>query len=515
MAKTRTSRAIAGTITSFLQYALLMALQFALAPVILRTAGQEVLGGYSFLMQAVGWTALTDLGFGVATSRYLAQANGIDDQRKRFRAIFTTSRTFYLGSNGASALLILVVGWKAGSIMPMSPSVESQARLSLYFLAIWVAVRAPVSLYANALIATQNLAAVNMIVALGSTLRLLLSLLMVVVGAGLVGLMIANIVGEFTTFMVERARYRKLYPRDQLGWGIPDRALFREMFGFGLTYMVAIVAGRLSASTDSVITGYLSGAAAASIYYTSQMPGTILYQLLWKLTDNAAPALNELYGRRAIPQLTGAYLRLLRYSLLLVIPLAIGLIGFNRHAITLWVGQAQYAGALLTVGLAAFAITQVVSHLNAIVLVAYGDVRVMGLLFLCSGVAKVILAFGLGKAIGLGGVMLANALADIPVSIYLSYRVYRMVGLRFSGVWLQAILPSLRAGTATVLVLIVVLIKPPGGTWLSLFLWVSVFTLAWIIGIVALGLASAERGQLWLHMERMFRLAFGKANTSR
>jgi len=93
MTTTRTSRAIAGTVTSFLQYALLMVLQFLLAPVVLRVAGQEVLGAYSFLMQMIAWGALTDMGFGVAASRSLAQAHGLSD-RHLFCEIFTTARTF-------------------------------------------------------------------------------------------------------------------------------------------------------------------------------------------------------------------------------------------------------------------------------------------------------------------------------------------------------------------------------------------------------------------------------------
>jgi len=489
-----------------------MALQFALAPVVLRIAGQEVLGAYSFLMQVVAWAALTDLGFGVATGRYLAQAHGIDDERKRFCAIFTTSRTFYLGSNIAFALVILIVGWKVGSLMPMSPGVESQARLFLYLLATWVAIRVPVSLYGDALIATQNLAAVNMIVALGSVLRLLLSLLTVVLGAGLIGLMMANVVAEVATFIVERAWYRKLYPSDKFGWGISDRALFREMLGFGLIYMVMIVAGRLSASTDSIIVGYLHGVAAVSIYYTSQMPGTILYQLIWKLTDNAAPALNELYARRAISQLTGAYLRLLRYSLLLVIPLAIGLLGFNRDAITLWVGRAQYASALLTVALAVFAITQVINHLNAIVMVAYGDVRVMSICGICGGIVKVILAFWLGRTIGLAGVMIANALVDVPGLVYFSYRVWRLLGLPVRQVWRHAVAPTLRASILTLLVLIMVLVQPPPATWPWFLLWVSIFALAWVVGAGGAGLFPTERDQLRLYVKRTLSLGSEKAS---
>lgn len=507
MASTRTSRAVAGTITSFLQYALIILLQFLLAPVVLRIAGQEVLGGYSFLMQMVSWAALTDLGFGVAIGRYLAQAIGIDDHRQRFRTIFITGRTFCIASNLTFAAIILIMSWKVNSLMSMSYSVESDARLSLALLAVWVAIRTPFALYNDALGATQNLAAVNIIVAMGAVLRLILSLGMVMLGASLIGLMLANILAEAATYMAGYIWYRKLYPKDKFGWGIPDRSLFREMLGFGITYMVMIVASRLSASTDSIIVGYLYGAVAVSIYYTSQMPGTMLYQLIWKLTDNAAPALNELHARRAISQSTNAYLRLLRYSLFLVMPLALGIFAFNRCAITVWVGQAQYAGDMLTVALAILAITQVIIHLNAIVLVAFGNIRVMSMFCLGAGIAKVMLAFWLGKIMGLQGVMIANALVDIPGFIYFSYRVWILLGLSARQIGHHAVVPALKSSIFSIFVLIVVVLQKPATTWLWFLLWVSIFTLAWAIGVWIVGLMSEERSQFIYFLKRSLGLS--------
>jgi O-antigen/teichoic acid export membrane protein len=438
----------------------------------------------------------------VAVGRYLAQAVGIDDQRKRFRSIFITGRTFNIVSNLAFAGLILIMSLKLNNFMPMSGSVGDQARLALVLLAVWVALRTPLSLYNDALIATQNLAAVHIIVAVGAVLRLLLSLGFVMLGANLVGLMLANIIAEAVTFAVGYVWYHKLYPHDRFGWGIPDRSLFREMLGFGLTYMIIIVASRLSASTDSIIIGYLYGAAAVSVYYTSQMPGMLFYQFIWKLTDNSAPALNELHARGAALQLTNAYLRLLRYSLLLVIPLAIGIIGFNRCAITLWVGQAQFAGGLFTAALAVFAVTEVIIHLNGIMLFAYGDIRVMSVIFLGTGIAKVIAAFWLGRIIGLQGVMVANAVAAIPAFIYLNFRVWRLLKLSAGQVGLNAILPALKSSILPLSVLIVMLFKSPFSTWSLFFIWGFVFVLSWAVGTANLGLLSAERGQIRSYLIR-------------
>ena len=234
--------------------------------------------------------------------------------------------------------------------------------------------------------------------------------------------------------------------------------------------------------------------------------------MIWKPTDNAAPALNELYGRRAISQFTSAYLRLLRYSLLQAIPLAIGLLGFNRNAITLWVGQAQYAGFLLTAALAAVAVTRVIGHLNAIVMVAYGDVRVMSIWSLCGGIVRVILAFWLGRIIGLAGVMIANVVVGVPGLVYFNYRVWRLLGLPVRQVWRHAVAPALRANTLTLLVLIAVLVQPPPATWPWFFLWASIFALAWAIGVGGVGVLPAERDKLRLYVKHVLGLAAAKTS---
>ena len=74
-ARDASTRAASGLAASLLQYGLQIALQAILMPVVLRRAGQEALGVYAVVLQIVGYLALTDLGFGAATSRSLAQAH--------------------------------------------------------------------------------------------------------------------------------------------------------------------------------------------------------------------------------------------------------------------------------------------------------------------------------------------------------------------------------------------------------------------------------------------------------
>ena len=271
----RTSRALTGTLTSFLQYGLQVVFQVALAPIVLRVAGQETLGAYAILMQALGYLSLMDLGFSRAVNRFLPQAHGNDDGGVRFREILCAFRSFALLSNLIYAALCLVLSGWIGPLLHFSPALENQSRLGLYGIAVWAIIRTPLVVYGPALIATQNLAAANLIGTLGNLVRLAGSLVLVALGFGLLGLIFANIFSEVLIMSLQGWTFLRRYPGMQLSWKMPDRTLFREMFVFGAQAMLISISWLLTSQTDNLVVGYLYGAAAASVYYTTQMPATL------------------------------------------------------------------------------------------------------------------------------------------------------------------------------------------------------------------------------------------------
>ena len=112
------------------------------------------------------------------------------------------------------------------------------------------------------------------------------------------------------------------------------------------------------------------------------------------------------------------------------------------------------------------------------------------------------MAFWLGRIIGLQGVMIANAIVDIPAFVYLNYRVWRLLELSVREVGRNAMLPALKSSVLPLLVLIVVLLKPPFATWPLFLLWVSIFALIWALGTASVGLLSAERDQIHSYIMR-------------
>jgi O-antigen/teichoic acid export membrane protein len=448
----RSSRAAKGFVTSIFQYVSQILVQVLLAPIVLKMAGRETLGAYAAIMQVLGFIALVDIVGSWTLERFLGQALGLEDGGERFRTILTTARTAFLFCNCAFGLLVVIFSFFISRMFHLSPAVAHQARLALYVIAGWAVARTPLVAYGNASIATQDIAAVNLIGTAQGVSRAVASLAFVLLGGGLFGLMLAGTAAEASFLFLYRMRFKKLNPNLMPGWGFRDKALLKEMLNFGGHATITNLGQKLAFSSGNMIAGMTSGAAIASDFFTTQMPALTAYNMMRGLSDSSAPATNELWGRREVEKLRNALLRLTRLLLVLTLPLAVGTLLFNHDLVTTWVGQRQYAGNLFTVSLAGFCVVASVQRLAIDYSFVFGWMRLLTLTTILQGITNVGLAFLLARFFGLGGIMLALTLVIVPQTLILWHRVGRFLEVNslalFGGYFLRASIPLTAASLA-------------------------------------------------------------------
>jgi O-antigen/teichoic acid export membrane protein len=503
----RTSRALSGTLTSFLQFGLQIVFQVALAPIVLRVAGQETLGAYAILMQALGYLSLMDLGFSRAVSRFLPQAHGYNDDGVRFRDILCTFRTFALFSNLVYAAVCVVLSVWIGPLLHFSPALEFQSRLGLYSIAVWAIIRTPLVVYGPALIATQNLSAANLINTLGNLVRLVGALALVALGFGLLGLILAYVFAEFLGMSLQGWTFIRRYPRVKLSWNMPAPGLFREMFVFGAQASLISISWLLTTQTDNLVVGYLYGAAAASIYYTTQMPATLMHLTVTRLAANSTPAINELYARKMTESLQRSYLQLHRFTWLLILPAAIGMVFLYKPMISLWVGVGQYAGNSMAIALAIFAICISVEHCNFSFVMATGRIRVLSTLSISEGVMNLILSLIMGKYLGLPGVMWATVIANLQTGAYLQWRSQRIVEISWSDYANRVLTRLIWPSTIGFALLFILSWQIKINTWLMLFTQIFIFVVVYISSCYRFSIDDTER----LFIKNYIRTLLGKS----
>ena len=410
----RSAKAAKGFATSIFRSLSQILVQILLAPIVLKMAGREALGAYAAIMQTVSLLLLVDIAGSWSLERFLGHALAAEDGGKRFREVFTTARTILLITNTIFGIGVFIISLFIGRLFHLSPQIQSQARDALYVVAVWGIIRTPLAAYANASIATQDLAATNLISTAISISRTLASLLFVLMGTGLFGLIISGTVVDVIGCFLYRARFRKMSPNLEPSWGVPDKALFREMLGFGGYVLLTNVGNRLFFNSANMMAALTNGAAEASAFYTSQMPTMTGYVMLMRVADNAAPAVYELSGRGEKERLGRAFLRLTHIVLVMTLPLAVGVVLFNRDVVTCWVGPSLYAGRLLSVTIAIFCVLDGIRSISVLFAFAQGWMKLLTVTSLIQGIANFALGYFLGKWLGLGGITLALCIVMLP-----------------------------------------------------------------------------------------------------
>ena len=340
------------------------------------------------------------------------------------------------------------------------------------------------------------MAASNVIAILGNTSRLVVSLILVFMKSGLVGLMLANILAEIMISGLSFVYFKKLFPVYKFGWGIKDLALFKDMFSFGRKYWGVNVAVLFLYGTDNMIVGYLYGAAVASVYYTTKIPIFLLFQAIFKLSENASPAANELFGKKNFIALQNAYFSLLRYSMLLVMPLALGIISMNRLLVSVWINPQQYAGDFMTIFLAVFAVLSVLNNVNATIIVVFANIRHWSALSIASGIANLLFALILGKAYGFQWVAVSLVITCIPSSIFLWYRCVQSLKINFAQLWREVYKPAIIASIPIAILTIGIRRSNLSPSWATLVILTSLYIMVWVVGVYKFGINNKERNSV-------------------
>ena len=197
-------RAFNGAVTGLLQNGLAMGSQLVMAPIILAFAGQDTMGGYAIITQIIGYTLLLDLGFSVALQRFLSQAADTEDSNNKFAALFKIGNFFLFVINLLISVCILILAFRFSLFFRTENHLFKQAQIALCLQGLWIVLRTPLYIYNSALLATQEMAILNLIAIPVNIFRLLLSIILVYTGFGLIGLVLANIISDLIGHLAQR-----------------------------------------------------------------------------------------------------------------------------------------------------------------------------------------------------------------------------------------------------------------------------------------------------------------------
>ncbi len=435
-------RVFSGAITGLLQNVLAMGIQLVMAPIILAFAGQDTMGSYAILMQIVGYTILLDLGFSVSLQRFLSQAADSEDANNNFAALFKIGKIFLLVINIIISFCIFILAFQFNLFFKIDNHLFKQAQIALCLQALWILLRTPMYVYNSALLATQEMAILNLIAIPVNVFRLFLSLILLNSGLGLIGLVFANIFSEMIGYLAQRFFFLKKHfslinvPSQKI-----DLQLLRKVFRFGLSYWGVNLSVVLLLGSDNLIVGALFGTVGASVYYTTKMIGSLVVTIISRAIDNVFSGIAFLSGKQDQTELKKIYLQSLRFVMATVIPLTFAIILFTKWLVIVWVGPNQYAGDIMVLFISCFVLFQVIAHLHGIFTLAIGNLKDWNTISIIAGFLSVFLSYKFGKELGIEFITAGICISVIMIAIFLVFKVIKTLNIS-SVEFVQNLLPA-------------------------------------------------------------------------
>jgi O-antigen/teichoic acid export membrane protein len=492
----RIDRAAKGFLTSIVLYLMISLSQVLLAPFILRVAGTEVLGAYSFIMQILGIGVLLDLGLSVALSRFLAQSyvgGKLTDDFIQFLNIGTWLVFF---TNALVGILLIVLGLYLEVFLEADQIIIMDAQLCIYILGVWYLVRTPFQIYIFATHATQNMSMSNFFLIVANIIRILFVVVLISYEFGLIGMVTGYLSSEFIGMLLHRIWFRGHFYQTQVKKVPIDKKKIKDLFSIGFKYWGVNLAQVLGFGTDSLIVGKLFGVKYIAMIYLTKMPAFLGIQIIYKISDNAAPAFNELFANNSTKHTYNTLCNIIKATAFFALPFSLGTIFFTDIVLDLWVGSDQYVGILYVVGLGCIVVTQSLNHVYSMAILASGNLKGWAMVTAMSGVITCVGAFILAKQFGFQWIIIPAALAQVLVCIWLFSRVCKIFSVKGIVFFTDSLVRPLKSS--------LFLIVPFAATnhffteinfAVAIFLMVMLFVI-WIFSTFYLGLNFEERARV-------------------
>ncbi len=408
-------------------------------PVIIRTLGNESYGLWGLVASFVGFYGLFDFGLSLAVSRFLGNAIGAKDLRQ-FNQVASTGKCFLGGVSVLVIIFAIVIVGKAQSILGIPAEYSAQFRLLIILSAVSVAISLMMSIYAGALLASEDLVFLNLIRIVINVARSLGALMAVLAGKGVVGLAIVSVVttGLEQSIIYLRCRIRlpQLKPRF-FGFEMP---LALKLIGFGAATFVAMIADLLRSKLDVILVTRFGGLNQAGIYAVALVVFRYFFRAISAVFNVTWPRLNKLHGAGNQAELQAFFLKASHITAACASLVAGLLIGLAPLLIRLWLGDGYDESATVARILIGGYFLDFATNPGIGSLFATGRHRYFAAQTIVEAIASFTLAFILGSRFGMNGVALGIVIPIILVKLTIQpWYVARNLSIGLGKYWFRVI----------------------------------------------------------------------------
>ncbi|MFN2616581.1 MAG: lipopolysaccharide biosynthesis protein [Thermoleophilaceae bacterium] len=461
----------------------------ALITVLARRLQVAEFGIYGVLSSLAGYLLVVQNAGAGAAVRELA---GATDAATRVR-LYSNALVLYLLVGSVAGLVVALLGLLLSSGVELSADVARQARVGSLLLGAVTAVGWPLTLARDSLRARQLFVRLA-----GAEIVGILSYAGLVIALSFAGASLSLLVAASGTLPVAVGLSALAAGRPS-GGGFTfarrelDRDSMRRLLGLAGYLSLTEAAAAAVYAADRAVLGLLRSAATVALFEGPIRIHNVLRSLNSAVIVTVLPAASRYRAEGDERRLRELLVRGLRYSLALLVPLAVTGMVLAGPVLDAWLGQRYREGGTALALLLSYWLAYGSSGVASALLVAAGRARSVARYAWVTAIASIALALALVPALGLEGVALATALPYLVVAPLLLRLVLEVVPVGASLIMRESFLPAYLLGAALAAALGLVRAVVPLDSLPAVLAAAAGGPLAYWVAYYALWLRPAER----------------------
>lgn len=489
-------RVIFGTLANSAGQFVTVAIGFFLTPFILHQLGADDYGLWALISSVVAYTSLLDFGIWNALVKYIAEfrARGEFDQARR---LIATALWLYLLLCLVAIAVSTVIAFVFPRVFNLPPEQWSKAAWLVFLSGAAIGVSIPCSTPSAVLRGVQRFDLVNLVNTTGTVLVAVATIVVLEMGGGVFGMMIANIVLSIVMQVPSIYLVNRAAPEMKYGWRGANRRHVHKLASFSVSLFVQQVSNRLETRTDEIVIGGFMPISAVTPYAIARRLSEMAGLLTEQFIKVFLPIASELDAENDRTRLKALYITGTRLVLAIFLPIGAALVLFSPAILTAWVG-AEYAHYAPLVGILTLSSLLGMSQWPAnSVLQGIARHRPLAIMSSLSAVSKFALSILFVGTWGLTGVAVGTLIPAIVVNLglILPYAM-RVMGIRVGDLLRQVVWPALLPAIPTAIFFYLFRQTFDVSSLIAVGFATGVGVLVYWLGYLGLGASPFERDSL-------------------
>jgi len=397
---TRTRRSLWSLIAGYGSSCIAMLIGFVSTPILLDYLGDARVGLYRIAIGWLGYTVLFELGLASTLQVLLSKAHGTGDRAATVQILRRGNRAYVLVAMASAILTAIFIAIAPYLSRDIPPELVVELRWGFAISLIGLLLL-PLTPFRSLAESQQRSYFVHLAGTVQQIVVFALSIGFAVLAFGLIGQFAAALIGSIIAILIltrdGMRRFPEIIQRDtnrKAGTAIP--MISGAMFAYHL-------AARICYTADTIVIGLMLGAEAALIYTVSLRLSQLALAQVLAVGNATWAALADLHHRGQIARFNERLVELTRIVGWLGCAVLIPVTIWNSDFLSVWVGEARYAGGTLNwlMLVASYALS--ITALWGWPLMATGRVRAVLPFFVTGGILNVIVSIILTYTHGLIG----------------------------------------------------------------------------------------------------------------